>query len=179
VTLRTVGLLLFAVGVAAFFVGMFSIPGEWSLHVSVTGAVFLIVGLGVLLFTLRHARMRKPHFSVLILVALAVALHAYETFAKSSEPSLGFLLWPLTPYVVCLVVATLSASSTPAFAGAATALLFDLGVHRSVFINPTGSTAGLALLFMPLWNTLVFSPLAMLAAWLLLRLRPRSNEIAP
>ena len=93
--------------------------------------------------------------------------------------SLGFFLWPLTPYALCLVVAGVSISSIPAVAGALTALLFDLDAHNHVFVHPTSSTAGLALLFVPLWNLLVFSPLAMLGTWLLLRLRAKANPNAP
>ena len=178
--LRASGFILSAAGVAAFFVGLFGIPREWSLEVSIVGLALLLVGVVCLLFTLRGTRLRMPHASLLVLVAVAVALHAYEAFVKSSgTPSFGFFLWPLAPYVLCLIVATLSESSTPPAAGAVTALLFDLGAHYSVFVHPTSSTAGLALLFAPLWNTLVFSPVAMLGAWLLLRLRHSPKANAP
>lgn len=179
-TPRIPGFILSAVGVAAFFIGLFGIPPQWSLQVSVAGLAFLLVGVAVVVFTLRRTRIRRPHMGLFAVVAVAVALHAYEAFAKSSGgPSLGFFLWALTPYILCLVVAAVSASSIPAVAGAVMALLFDLDAHDHVFVHPTSSTEALALLFVPLWNTLVFSPVAMLAAWFLLRLRSSAKTNAP
>jgi hypothetical protein len=180
VALTISGLTLVALGVAGFFAGLFGIPQAWSLQASVFGLALLFVGVAVLLFTLRRTRFCMPHVSLFVVVAIAIALHAYEALVKSSGgASLGFFLWSLTPYVLCLIVATVSASSIPAVAGAVTAFLFDLDAHNHVFVHPTSSTAGLALLFVPLWNTLVFSPVAMLGAWLLLRLRPSAKANAP
>ena len=181
--LRIAGLAVAAVGVAAFFVGLFGIPQDRSLHISAVGVAFLTFGVAVLLFTLRRTSLRRPHLSLFVVVAIAVALHAYEAFVKSaggvSLVSLGFFLWPLSPYALCVVVAGVSVSSIRAVAGALTALLFDLDAHDHVFVHPTSSTAGLAILFVPLWNLLVFSPLAMLGTWLLLRLRAKANPSAP
>jgi chromate transport protein ChrA len=66
-----------------------------------------------------------------------------------------------------------------AIAGAIVALLFDLVTHYDAFVNPKGSTAALALIFVPLWNTLVFSPVAIFVAWLFLRRRGRQVHHAP
>ena len=178
--LKAIGFSVAAAGVAAFFVGLFGIPQNWSLEVSVVGLLLLLVGVAALLLTLRGTNIRRPHVSLFLVIAVAIVLHAYEAFVKSSgEFSIGFFLWPLTPYALCLIVACVSASSIPAVAGAVTALLFDLVAHTDVFVHPTSSTAGLALLFVPLWNTLVFSPLAMFGAWLVLRLRPSAKANAP
>jgi len=180
VTLRTIGLAVVAVGVTSFFLGLFGIPRELSIPIAAGGIVLLVAGVAILLFSLRGVRRKVPHLSLFALIALAIGLHAYENFVKSSGAfSVGFFLWSLTPYALCLIVAWFSVSSIPAVAGAVIALLFDFDAHNHVFVNPTSSTAGLALLFVPLWNTLVFAPLAMLAAMLLLRLRPRADEIAP
>jgi hypothetical protein len=164
VTTKIIGVLLFAIGSATFFAGLFGIPRDFSIPVAIGGVVLLIVGVAVVLFSLRPLRFRAPHFGVIVVVLLATALHAYECFGESSG-GFGFLFWSLVPYALCLIVAALSASSIPALAGAIVALLFDLGAHNDVFVHPTSSTAGLALLFVPLWNTLVFVPLAMFAAW--------------
>ena len=51
------------------------------------------------------------------------------------------------------------------------ALLVDLWVFHSVFINPTSSTAGLAMIWFPLWNMLIFVPAATWIAWLIHRRR--------
>ena len=179
-TLRTISVIAIATGVAVFFLGLFGIPQELSMYFAIGGVAVLFAGIALLLFALRGTRPKAPHFSVFVLVALGVALHAYENFTNYSGPfSLGMFAWSLTPYALCVVVAALSPSSIPAVAGAVTALLFDFDAHNHVFVHPTSSTAGLILLFAPLWNTLVFVPLAMLAAWFLLRLRKRTNEIAP
>jgi len=180
VRLKGIGLGIIVIGVTSFFIGLFGIPRELSIPIAAAGILLLVIGVAILLFTLRGVRAKAPHVSLIALIALAIGLHAYENFVKSSGAfSLGFFLWSLTPYALCLVVAWFSVSSIPAVAGAVVALLFDLDAHNHVFVNPTSSTAGLALIFVPLWNTLVFAPLAMLAAMLLLRLRPRTDEIAP
>jgi hypothetical protein len=70
-------------------------------------------------------------------------------------------------------------AAIPALAGALIALLFDLLAHYQVFVHPTSSTAALALVFTPLWNTLIFSPIAMVLAWLVLRRRGQIRITAP
>jgi hypothetical protein len=169
-----------AVGVAAFFVGLFGIPGEGSVPVAAVGVLLLLAGVCSIFLKLRHAALHWPHWSLFLVVGGAVALHAYEALLRTGgDPSLAFFLWPLAPYVLCLVVAAVSASWIPPLAGAITALLFDLNAHNAVFVHPTSSTAGLALLFVPLWNLLVFSPLAMLAAWFILWVRSKASANAP
>ena len=177
VALTITGFALIAAGSASFFVGLFGIPRELSILVSICGVVLLLAGVAVLLFSLRPLRFKAPHLGLIVIVLLAIALHVYETYVNSPG-GIGFLLWSSMPYALCVIVAALSTSSIPAVAGAVTAFLFDLGAHNDVFVHPTSSTAGLALLFVPLWNTLVFSPLAMFAAWSL-RLRAGASEIAP
>jgi hypothetical protein len=173
---------MYALGVAMFVGGVFGIGGAslWgeygSLPLAVLGAAILLVGLGALLWASRRHTVSRPHVFVLVVTAIAIALHAYENLPGHS---LGFFLWPLAPYVLCLVVAALSKSSIPAGAGATTALIFDLYAHNVVFVNPSSSTAGLALLFVPLWNLLIYAPAAMIIAWFILRLRPQANSNAP
>ena len=180
--MRAAGLVVIAVGVAGLFLGLFGIPREESPQVAAGGVVLLVAGVILLLFGLRPLHLKAPHASVFVATVLAIALHAYENF-PSEDPSAftaGMFAWSLAPYALCLFVASFSKSWIVPLAGAVTALLFDLKVHNDLFVNtPTSSTAGLALLFVPLWNLLVFAPLAMLAAWLLLRLRPHANETAP
>jgi hypothetical protein len=38
-------------------------------------------------------------------------------------------------------------------------------MHYVVFVQPTGSTAALGLLFMPLWNLLLLGPIGLLVVW--------------
>jgi len=122
----------------------------------------------------------RPHLSVIAVSVLGAVLHAYESLWRSQGgPSPGFLLWGLTPYARCLFVAMSSKSPVPPTAGAAIALLLDLLTHYSVFVHPTSSTAALALIFTPLWNTLVFAPLTILVTWLIVRRRAQLDEPAP
>src|SRR5258706_2823072 len=115
---------------------MFGIPRDGSLYIASFGAISILLGVALLLFTSRHAFHGKPSLPLLLVVALAVALHAYEAFLKGSGgPSMGFFLWPLTPYALCLFVAAFSTSATPSTAGATIALLFDLVAYDSVFLN--------------------------------------------
>ncbi len=112
----------------------------------------------------------------LSVMALALALHAYEQLVKSSTPSLGFFLWAMLPYGVCFVVLVRSRSGVPAALGVSVALVLDLIAHYDVFVNPTGSTAALALLVVPLWSALLFAPVVMLIAWLVVRRRSQMRN---
>ena len=56
------------------------------------------------------------------------------------------------------------------------AFALDLLAHYDVFVNPTSSTAALALLVVPLWSALLFAPTVMLIAWLAVRRRSRMGN---
>ena len=99
------------------------------------------------------------------LLLFGVALHTYTNFVETESPSIGWWLWPLTPYIAGAFLwfvfkrphATVGALLIPAF--------LDAGNFYSVFIHPTSSTAALGMLFVPLWNLLVFVPLGGAAGW--------------
>ena len=107
----------------------------------------------------------------LIVTAVAAGLHVYENLAKSAEPSVGWFLWAMLPYAVCVAVWARSAVGVPALAGVAIAFAFDLVAHYDVFVKPTRSTAALAMIFVPLWSALLFCPAAMFVGWLAVRRR--------
>ena len=111
--------------------------------------------------------------------ALAVGLHGYENFVKAAEPSLAWFLWAMLPYVICLAVWMRSSIGGTALAGVLAALAFDLVAHYDVFVHPTRSTAALAMIFVPLWSTLLFCPVAMFIVWLTVRRRSVSEPHAP
>jgi len=179
-TQRAVGIVVVAVGVATFFAGVFGLAAERSMFLFAAGLAILISGAVVLVYVGRNVAMVPPHFSVIAITAIGAALHAYESlWQAASGPSLGFFLWGLTPYFLCLFVAMSSKSPAPAAVGATISLLFDLLAHYSVFEHPTSSTAALALAFTPLWNTLVLAPLGILVTWLTLRRRAQLSEAAP
>ncbi|SRR6266536_2805932 len=115
----------------------------------------------------------------LLVAVLAIVLHVYENLAKAAEPSLGWFLWAMLPYAICLAVWARSSIGAPALAGVIAALAFDLVAHYDVFVHPTHSTAALAMIFVPLWSTLLFCPAAMLLVWLTVRRRRVSEPHAP
>jgi hypothetical protein len=105
------------------------------------------------------------------LAALGLALALWQHLALASRFSPGFFLLSLAPYTVCLVALARMASPVPAFVGCAIALALAAWNHYHVFVAPTSSTAALGMIFVPLWSALIFCPLAMLVAWLLVRWR--------
>jgi len=111
-------------------------------------------------------------------IAIAALLHGYEQLAKSSSPSLGWFLWSMVPYGVCLVALLRSKSGIPGALGALIALALDLVTHYDVFVNPRGSTAALGLIFVPLWSTLIFAPVTMVVAWFVVRRRSQNRKHA-
>lgn len=171
----------FVVGVVAFVAGVYGVAGpEFSIGLAVFGLLALLFGIGHLLSATRPWRLTVPHSFVVGIAVAAAALHAYEYLYKSSgEPSFGFLLWAMIPYFLCLLLSAFPATKVPVIAGGALALAFDLWGHYPVFIVPKGSTAALALLFIPLWSTIIVVPLATLVAWFVLQRRRNSQGNAP
>jgi hypothetical protein len=113
----------------------------------------------------------KVHRRVLAIALLpilaGIGLHGYEHALESDNGfSLGFFLWSVMPYGIC--VAGLAMSWNPLSVGfaASVALGFDLLAHYSVFVHPTSSTAPLVLLFMPVYDTVLWIPAALLLAHL-------------
>ncbi len=179
-TRSQIGLAISAAGIVFLFLAVSGAMGTISPPVAVLAALAVLVGLALILHRLGGVALCRPHTGVIVVAALAVALHVYENLLKSSgEFSPGALVWASMPYALCLVVSSYSATRLAAIAGALVALSFDLLAYYAVFVNPTSSTAALALLFVPLWNTFVFAPVATGATWLLLRRRDRHIQHAP
>jgi hypothetical protein len=176
VTLRTSALAVIAAGVASLVLGLYGIPQQFSLEIAIGGLALLLVGLGTFLFTLRASHPRAPSVAIFAIVALAVSLHAYENFSPASDQfSLGFFIWSLAPYMLCLIVASISTQSAPAIVGASAALLFDVAMHVEI-AKSTHSTAGLGYLFMPLWNLLIIAPLSIFfVSWVAKKSRSQDN----
>lgn len=101
----------------------------------------------------------------LALVLFGFVLHTYTNVVEASGFSFGFWLWALSPYVAGGALfwlfrqpqATVGALILPAF--------MDAGTFYSVFVAPEHSTAALGLLFVPLWNLVVFVPLGGGVGW--------------
>lgn len=142
-------------------------PGSW---VPIAAGLGIpVLGFAGLVFLALTARFSRPGMATLIPIGLGVALHVYETLLNEfSMGSIGFLVWALIPYSVCLFGSALSATRIPSAAAAIVVLLLDLFIHYDVFVRPTSSTAALALLFAPLLSTFVIVPVVMLVTWLIL-----------
>jgi hypothetical protein len=178
---RNSALKAIAFGVIAFVVGVYGVSvAEFSVVLAGLGLVVLFCGIGFLLATTRPWHFSLPHPFVAGIAVVAFGLHAYENiFRTSGEPSLGFLLWSMVPYGLCLTLSAFLATRAAVIAGASLALAFDLLGHYSVFVNPHGSTAGLALVFIPLWSTIIVVPLATFIAWAVLQRFGSTHGNAP
>jgi hypothetical protein len=113
--------------------------------------------------------------------AAAVALHAMTAFVMSagavSASTLGFFALSCAPYLAMLALATWLKQPIPGAAGASAAMLADVTMFWSVFIQPKGSTAALGLLVMPFWNLLVIAPAVAAAAYLFTRGPKRDSHL--
>jgi ABC-type spermidine/putrescine transport system permease subunit I len=86
---------------------------------------------------------------------------------------LEFLFLALLPYVVCLVLFITKKQSIMSFSGAVAPVLLDMFTYYSVFVSPTSSTASLALLWMPIWNLIIFMPIGLLIGYFIDRRRKK------
>ena len=111
------------------------------------------------------------------LIAAAGLLHGYvHSMLSRQAPEWFFLLWSMVPYVVCLLVLILSARAVHVISAAAVALLLDGWMYYSV-LTSSSSTAVLGLLWMPIWNTIIFVPLTMWVTLMVVRRRAAENAL--
>lgn len=111
---------------------------------------------------------RNQRWAFVAVLLLATALHGHENWPREGALWVwGWFLWSLLPYAVFSLVVRARGNALLGVAAVSTALAVDVWTHYTVFVAPSGSTAALALIFMPLWSTLVFGPLAMLVVWLI------------
>jgi hypothetical protein len=110
--------------------------------------------------------------ALLAVCGAAIGLHAYECFVLASSPAPGFFLWSLLPYAAAaFFFVRPNQSLIPAMAGMLVALLVDGLNHYEIFISPSGSTAALGMIFIPIWSAAVFVPLACLVTRRIVRAR--------
>ncbi len=173
-SIRSVAAGLVVCSIGVFLIGLYASP-----EVAVLGLLFLVSGAVAFLSQRRGIALVSPHPAVVAGLVFGVLLHVYEQLLKSSGFSLGWLLWALLPYGLCLVTSLLPSTRVPTIGGVVIALLFDLLVHYEVFVSPSSSTAALAMIFAPIWSSLVFSPLAIFLVWATLRRKQRATPSAP
>jgi hypothetical protein len=114
--------------------------------------------------------MRGAYSAALAPILLGIGLHLYEHAALSDNGfSPAFFLWAVMPYGLCMAGLVLRRQPLAVGFAATVALAADAIAHYSVFVHPTSSTAPLILLFMPLYNTLLWIPGALLLAYLVRR----------
>ena len=109
---------------------------------------------------------RYRYLAAVCLVALGLHVHSALTLGESdggtpSAFALGVLAWSLLPYVVCLVTARVTMHIGPALAAAIVILSIDTATYFSALSSSDGQT-GLAFVFMPLWNLIIFVPATIL-----------------
>lgn len=116
---------------------------------------------------------RKPPLLLLLPVLAGVFLHTYTAlFVAEGGMSaflVGLFLWSCLPYAIAGVLPFFRIRPGIAAGYAFGALLGDLFMHYSAFINPKGSTAALGLLFMPMWNLALLGPIGAVVAWVIHR----------
>ena len=167
-SLGRVALVTCAIGIVLFFAGLYGLANDSSLYVSGAGCLLLLIGLGALAFAMRKTTLSLPHGAVVAVSLLGIGLHAYFNGGAT-----GFLLWTSVPYLFCLVASCLAPTHVPAIAAAVVVLAFDVFVHYSVATSKS-STAAIAYVYSPLWNTLVLAPIALLVASAVVRWRARA-----
>jgi hypothetical protein len=120
----------------------------------------------------------RTAIATLVLMAFAVALHAYEQLGKSTDPSPIWFLWSMFPYSVSLLVLLSSKSAIPALFGTGAMLTMDARAYYTVFVAPKSSTAALELIVIPLINAFVIAPIVIFVVWLIVRLIARHTRVA-
>ena len=114
-----------------------------------------------------------------VVAGLAAALHGYEQYSRIGGLSLGGLLWGLMPYLLCLAVWAKGTLYTPALFGVLVALAIDVWAYHGAYTGRDGQS-GLVLVFMPLWSTILFCPIAMFLGWISSHDKPNEpKEPAP
>lgn len=105
-----------------------------------------------------------------VLLTAAIGLHWFEYVLKGEGgSSIWFLLWPLTPYLLCMVEFALSASGLPALAAAVVAFALDAVALAAVIVNPTAFAWSVSLMLTPLFNTVLIVPASIVIGRFVLR----------
>ena len=160
------------VGIILFFGGLYGLAKESSLYLSAAGGIVLLIGLVTLVVAARGTTFSWPHPTVIAATVLGVALFAYV----SGLSAIGFLLWASVPYLFCTLASCFSPTRVPAITAVTIVLAFDAFVHINVWTSKS-STAAIAYIYSPIWSTLVFAPVALLIAWLVVRRRASEQNL--
>ena len=112
-------------------------------------------------------------YAIYIVLFLGASLHVFHVFTVfiSHEGltsfSLGIMAWSLVPYMLCLIILKSVGTPVKAFIAGLLILIMDIWVHVEVFVSPSGSTAAVGLVFMPLWNLVLVIPIGCIVGWVI------------
>lgn len=111
------------------------------------------------------------------LIVFGTVLHTYTWLVHASSFSIPFWLWSMSPYLVAGALLWLFHQPQAATGAVVIPPIFDAANFYSVFVAPESSTAGLGMIFVPMWNLLVFVPVGGgIGWWIGRRLRQRALE---
>lgn len=168
-----------AVGAVLVVTGIYGWFDEVSILVAGVGLLLCLLGLGGLLSTQSRANLRRPHPAVYGLLVAATAFHVFQNLRMmSADFALGWFLWALLPYSLVLALSFFEGTRRAVIAGVALALVFDAWNLYEVS-RSTNSTATLAFIWIPIWNTLIVVPMATFLTWLSMRHRETASSNAP
>lgn len=168
-----------ALGVLLFVAGIYGWVGEVSLFLAGAGLVVSFMGVVGLLSTQSRAKLRRPHAAVCALLIVAAAFHVFQNLRMmSADFAVGWFLWALVPYGLVLALSFFEGTRRAVISGAVLALAFDAWNLYEV-TRSTSSTAVLAFIWVPLWNTMIVVPIATFLAWLVMRRRETVSTSAP
>jgi len=115
---------------------------------------------------------RKARKTTYAGIAVGALLHLSTAFFQAeggvSLFSFGLMVWSLLPYLIILIIINPMNKPQKALGATGTILFMDIWMYKEVFLTPRSSTAALGLLFMPLWNLIIFIPLGCLLGWFFL-----------
>lgn len=84
---------------------------------------------------------KRPHIGALVVAAVAAALHAIECFADGlSDAALGFFVWGMTPYCLCLLISALRSLRVAPVVGGVLALAAGTIVGWLIVRRVSGSS---------------------------------------
>jgi hypothetical protein len=112
-------------------------------------------------------------YAIYIVLFLGACLHIYHVFTAFiftegiSSFSLGLTAWSVIPYIICLIILRSFGSPVKALVAGLFIFIMDILIHVEVFISPSGSTAAVGLVFMPLWNSVLVIPIGCSVGWVI------------
>jgi hypothetical protein len=116
---------------------------------------------------MRNSSLTTTHITGFVGAALGALLVIATTFHFGERPWLSviFAAYGLLPYAFILGGSRLASNAWVIGGAAAAAIAVDAGIRASVFLYPRGSTAAVALVFAPVFLTVVVLPVGAIVGW--------------